>query len=354
MGSSEIERVEVITPTPILVEQELLKIGSWYWVKDDEEENKCHFMCITHIGTNMAVFRTPPLDKYEQYVSFRVHFDEWARCTLEPEYRLYISMQVDHYRERANELREEVKEVTARLGVTPRTELDAGAQSTALTTLNSQDNVDDYKTSLIEAHKKKLPELFEKLKENNLMLTNWMKAEVIPMTAMGAALKGVLGKVESRIFNVELYAGLTEQVVQVRAGDPPGLKERLRFMQRRHYMDEECLAKYRHGGMNFQGIEDFDEWIAEDKNLLRLLPFPRCMIAFKVRRNTKNYSYVLDPYVRFDLKEADKLTFMYIRNGEQLFRMSTQLPFGHKIFPDTKEFDLGNMWARVRGSHHIL
>lgn len=145
-------------------------------------------------------------------------------------------------------------------------------------------------------------------------------------------------------------------MVQITEGDPAGMTEKVRLMQRRHYMDEECLAQYQTGGMEFGDIDDFDDWLANVENRDRLLPFPRCIVAFQVRRNTKEreiprgfiqmFNFIMTVGHKI---EADRLTFLYIRNGDNLYRLSTELRFGSRLFPDTNHHTLTagtKLWAK--------
>jgi hypothetical protein len=95
--------------------------------------------------------------------------------------------------------------------------------------------------------------------------------------------------------------------------------------------------------MTFEEIGEFDEWLTEPENLARILPFPRCMVAFQVRRGRKDRGLAQDlatAFLHFKLEQLDKLTFLYIRNGEQLYRMNCDLDFGPLIFPGKDEFNL--------------
>jgi hypothetical protein len=52
-------------------------------------------------------------------------------------------------------------------------------------------------------------------------------------------------------------------------------------------------------------------------------------------------------------EEADKQTFLYIRNGEQVFRLSTAIDFGEQLFPDKDRSTLlggGNIYIETRWS----
>jgi hypothetical protein len=115
-------------------------------------------------------------------------------------------------------------------------------------------------------------------------------------------------------------------------------------------MDEECLAQYETGGMEFKDIGAFDAWLARPSNLNRLLPFPRCILSFRVRRDKKEREWAgLGQFLQMmNDQEADKLTFLYIRNGEQLFRLNTGIEFGEKLFPDIEQqLAGGKVWAKM-------
>ena len=171
-----------------------------------------------------------------------------------------------------------------------------------------------------------------------------MKAEILPVRAMAERAKQVIKEIEGRILNVEIYAGITEKVKEVRKGVPASHDEKLRVFQEKQFMDESCLLDYRAGGMDFEKIDDFDRWLAKKKNFERILPFGRCMVAFQVRRKTKNrdgdetYEGTLGAFLRFRHNEFDKWTFLYVRNGERLYRIDSKIDFGKLIFPSRDEF----------------
>ncbi len=116
-------------------------------------------------------------------------------------------------------------------------------------------------------------------------------------------------------------------------------------------MDEESLASYTIGGMDYSGIEDFDTWLAKPKNLSRLLPFSRCIVAFRVRRKHKaRECNTYGDCIRIvGEMQADESTFLYMRNGEQLYRLKTGVEFEEKLFPDMgRQVLAGKLWANMR------
>ncbi len=209
---------------------------------------------------------------------------------------------------------------------------------------SGEENLKRYENALIEANDTKLPELFEKVDQASKELTQWLKAEQAPLKIEAKRLKSNLEAIDSRIFNISLYAGLVETVTQCAEGEPADISEKLHIMQRKLYMDEESLLDYQTGGMTYKTLGDFDEWLCKPKNLNRILPFPRCITAMQVRRNTKDRREPLwslvDMFTRHKEEQADKWTFLYIRNGENVYCLSTDLKFDDLIFPDQNMFNI--------------
>lgn len=326
---------------------EVLEVGQWYWVQEDDGES---LACVTHVGTNYAELT------FVNGASMRIHDDEFAeRCRYEPDPKGVIQGQVKRYRKQVRGLLSKIQDLTSRLGVDRKPLAiggpDATQDTTALSVIQSRVAVEDYKAALIRAQDKELPKLFKQVKGANEALARWTAAEMIPLEAEAEQLQGVLGTIKGRLANVQLYAGLTEQVVQVRGGEPGSLDDVVHLMQRMCYMDEECVAGYRAGGISWESVADFDRWAAEPENFVRLFPFPKCLVAFRVRRNAKERSWdgtISNALVNLKLKEADRATFLCVRNGDRLYRLSTDLDFGPKLFPDLEEFDLSEpMWART-------
>lgn len=313
----------------------LLETGQWYWVKDGKKE---WLGCITRVGSNYAKLETP----YGSYD--RIHLDKFQEvCRPETSPETYIHGKISHYRGVMRNTLQEIKDITARLGVSTQEHIEHTPSERGLAALSSTADTKQYKKDLIRAKKKQLPKLFEKVEEANENLVTWMKAQMLPMAGAVGNMKSCIAGIEDRIFNVSLYAGLTEDVVQVSKGEPAPRSEKLRLMQRRLYMDEECLLDYRHGGIECKDIGQFDRWLAEPEHRDRILPFPRCIVAFRVRRNTKIRKWdggLRQALINMDLEKYDELTVLYIRNGDQLYRMDSDLEFGTLIFPGKGEFNL--------------
>lgn len=315
----------------------LIEVGQWYWMKG-ESGKWDWFGCVTHLGSNYVRLEAVG-GNYE-----RIHLSEFESVTKrEQDPESVIRGRMTFYQENVQHKLGQIKEITARLGLDPRQSSSAPtSQSRELSTFNAMPDLKKYKKELIKAKDKTLPQLFKEVEKDHEALAEWMTARTIPMKAMAGGLEDAVEKIEDRVFNVSLYAGLTEEVERIKDGAPAAASEKLRLFQRMAFMDEECLANYRHGGMEFADIEEFDAWLLEPENLDRLLPWPRCMVAFRVRRHHKFRDCdgtLAQAFVNFRLERADKSTFMYIRNGGAVYRMTCELEFGEHIFPSAHQVD---------------
>lgn len=313
-------------------------IGQWYWIVDDDDK-KPWLACVTEIGSNYAQV-TSVGGSY-----LRIHFDEFDdyvdRREMNPDE--IIAANVAKHGVAVKKLMGEIKVLTARLGLTPAGEIpESTEQSNALVVAHGKKNINAHKKALIKAKEKTLPDLFEKVEEQHEQMATWMKAKLIPMEAETKILQYATKGIENQIFTVELYAGLCEDLVQIRDGEPASNNYKIRLFQRRHYMDEECLLEYKAGGMDFNGIEDFDRWLMKKPNRERILSFPKCAVAFQVRRERKEReANNLADFIQFrDFEKYDEWTFLYIRNGDRYYRMDTGIDFDEKLFPDQERSEL--------------
>ena len=342
-----VAEVSEIPAGEIQDDTEEIVVGQWYWIQD-KDDKKPWFGCVTAVGTNYAELTSTGQG------SCRIHFsdfDNW--CKREPNPDRIIKGKIEQHQTKTFALLAEVKEVTARLAIAPSPML--GTNETQALALRSAEQPDmgAYSTALEVAKTETLPELFKKIEDSNRKLAKWMTAQTIPLKAQARGLAAHIEAIDDRIFSVELYAGLVEKVQRIQDGVPAMLTEKVRLIQRRCYMDEECLAQYKTGGMDIQDLEGFDRWLLKPENLERLLPFQRCVVAFRIRRNTKKreISSLIDIFRVMEEDKMDKYTYLYIRNGEQVFRMRTGIEFDEKLFPDMERGKLdGKLWAEMYGT----
>lgn len=323
-----------------------IQVGQWCWVGRLGKER--WFGCVTHVGTNFMRLTAP-----DGHTS-RVHFDKfWKLCEPVRDPDAIIADHLVAAQVRLDSLLNDVKLLTASLAIGPSPALQGSGDTQALVVATTGRSYKTYSQELVAAKKTGLPALFKQIEETTSALKHWMSAKIVPLKAQVGGLNDLIEHVECRIFNVELYAGLVEQIKQIRKGERAPLTTPVHLLQRRHYMDEECLSHYETGGMDYKSIDEFDAWLCRADNFERLLPFPRCILAMRIRRNDKErHAGSLSDFFRIlEEQKLDKLTFLYIRNGARAYRLSTQIEFDGELFPDLDRSQLcgSKLWAKDMG-----
>lgn len=343
-------------------ETESIRLGDWF-VCPDEDKGRI-LACVTDIGSNYVHLEGMSLDVESRggRYSWRQHRNDLHELIPAPDWQALVARQVAECQNTSAKIMQQVQDITRRLGVRPQNamigEVPATAETaggTALAVLSAEDDIAKYALDLKAAQKDGLPDLFKCMKSVQERMAEWMQMPMIPLRAQVHSLESVMEPLEERVFQVGLYAGLTEQAVQIAEGATAAYHDRLHIFQLRRYMDEECLLDYDAGGIDIQGIEAFDVWLTKPENRDRVLPHPRCMVAMRVRRRMKERDWegsLRQLGIHIELARLDKLTFLFVRNGENLYRINTEIDFPEHIFPDSGDFMGGEpLMFRTFGDH---
>lgn len=332
--------IPIVDVERVITDFENAELGQWYWVKNDEDETDPSLQCVVEVGSNFVKLQAP--ESRRGWSTSRVHRDEFnTELTFEPNADQHIQRMIAQSQQALADNMANIQRLTESLGIAPQLTHQGGdGEGKALALLSGQVDVDAFKKALILAKEETLPELFKKNERLGEELARWMGAPALPMKAKLGPMKASVEKIEDRLFNIQLYSGIFETIFTLSDGAPAAREEKLRIMQRRLYMDEECLLAYEVGGMEFRGIGEFDKWLAKPENRNRILPFPRCIVSMQVRRDVKDRTHLnLNAYVHIREANADKFTYLIVRNGEQLFRVCTEQDFGEQMFPERATFD---------------
>lgn len=187
--------------------------------------------------------------------------------------------------------------------------------------------------SAIEAKKQEVETL-------QLLINAKLAIEKAKMNELRSQLEGqikIFQKQMRRIMRVintiELYLGIEEDLVQIMEGQPAPADYPICFRQQILFMDEE-IGVWTNGGFDFTNIPDFENWLLTDSNFKKLLPEEKGMVVFKPRRNSKEYGTEYDD----EINENNKQTYFLIRNGDNLYRISSEkIQIPDRLFPLKEE-----------------
>jgi len=321
----ELRREEGIDPI------DRVKIGDWYWVTfdddewDDEKEENVktgtheELMCVSHIASNHFV-----LDKSSEYGTSdcRVHFKEFDEtCREELEWKSKLQKEMTRIQGEMQEAMQKMLEEGRSLALmsqNPESKQEAAVSETTLPAVATM-SPKKYQKDLIE-FRDNMPKIQKKIDELAKEFAVTAKDMALPDLVQLEHVKKALDVVNDRIFNLELYCGLQEEVHRIADGAPAPIDTPVSIMQQILYMDEECLFDYADGGMDYSKVSEWDEWVVRKENLDRLAPHQRCIVGFRVRRNKKERGEVAtisQAWVRMHEEMADMETYLLIRNGEK-------------------------------------
>jgi len=143
-----------------------------------------------------------------------------------------------------------------------------------------------------------------------------------------------LEKVRKVLHVAELYLGIDEEVLLIRDGEPAAATEPLSIRQMILYMDEE-FGDPAGGGLDWKGIDQFDEWVVRPENTARVLPEAKGAVALQVRRHLKQYE---DIWAQVEGDAKNSRTYLLIRNGQRLYRIWMKEHIHPRLFPRKDEF----------------
>lgn len=161
-----------------------------------------------------------------------------------------------------------------------------------------------------------------------------LEAMVSDMNRAMFALTEEINKKKKVVYIIETYLGLQEEVVQIASGKSSDPDTPLTLFQQKLYMDEE-VGICEDDGIDFSNIEEFDSWIT--KNIDRFAYQPKSILAWQVRRNTKDYDGA-DALTRAQYSTWNKQTYFLIRNGENIYRIWSNVCIGDRLFPKKLEY----------------
>lgn len=153
-----------------------------------------------------------------------------------------------------------------------------------------------------------------------------------------------------QVWMIDLFVGSKEEVHILRRGAPAPAGTKIAVHQRVLCMDEE-LAVYHFVHKPEQvkefcaeSLEDFDAWLLEGRNVDQIIPQEKGIVALRIRRDPKD-RLQFDPaslgamFRKMELEEADRMTYVLVRNGENLYRLWVDVKLWPRFFPRVDEWD---------------
>jgi len=329
-----------------------LQPGDWFWVKFDDTEydpkKEKHvkvgehetLMCVEEVGSNYVGFTTRS-GRNHSYTDVRIHFNKFiSRCREEPNWKQVLQDKMNTLQLQIAEKTREMVDQGKRLYLIPDKSAPAPDPNQSMLPMKVADEPKRYKRELVKFQKKSLPAISKEIEELAEEFGVTATQLSLPDLVRLGVVKSKLGVVEDRIFTIELYCGLQEEVKQIADGEPAPAETKITVRQQMLYMDEETLFDYETGGMDFDSIKKFDKWVCKSETLNRVLPEQKGIVAFRVRRSEKDYGpcfSISQALMQISWHQANEQTYLLIRNGQRVYRIASEIDFSPRLIPKRDE-----------------
>jgi hypothetical protein len=179
-----------------------------------------------------------------------------------------------------------------------------------------------------------------KAKTRAEIITRLAKTRMDEIERVARDLQKKLSKIMRVLTILEVYLGVNEEVFQLTAGQASPPSEPISIRQLVLNMDEEAaivdVYKHRDGysvhGLNWEDVNTFDQWLLDGDNLNQVLPEAKGIVALRPSNQRDSYRD-LDPLEAAQNKENDRMIYLLIRNGENLYRVWTNTKMSETLFP---------------------
>jgi len=173
-----------------------------------------------------------------------------------------------------------------------------------------------------------------------------VKRKLDQLNSIKHELSTQLAKVYKVIGIIEIYLGIKETIIQIQEGQSTPAETSVAFRQEILFMDEE-VGDPTDGGLDFERIEQFDSWVTDNKNYNKLVPEEKCVVVLKPRRYEKEYAE-LSVFEQGFYNAYNKMTYILIRNGENLYRIfSENISIDPNFFPSKEQ--MGDLFDTAEG-----
>ena len=212
-----------------------------------------------------------------------------------------------------------------------------------LTILEDKKNSTDlmcFDKSLFLEEKMKLDVEREMILSKKRYLDKFINEKLSALRNMADTMMHQIKRLQNVIWTIELYLGINEQIEKLQEGPEAKLDEPIHIVQSMIYLDEE-VGDPTNGGYDINNLRKFYDWLFltsdyyKMQNFKLILPFEKCIVSMKIRRNDKKYSD--NAFENAILNEGNKLTLLLIRNGESVYVVETDKNFGDNLFPKESE-----------------
>ena len=145
-------------------------------------------------------------------------------------------------------------------------------------------------------------------------------------------LRQQMRQMEHQIFLADTYMRGTDNIRQLSEGCRGSGPYHV--YQQRQFLNKEIALIANMEDFDCKQLENLEKWIIKTKAWKKMLPFDRCILVTRIRDKSKDYGC---PFTNWILNEQNLMSIIWIRDGENVWRILSEVDFDNAVLSDTNE-----------------
>jgi hypothetical protein len=154
------------------------------------------------------------------------------------------------------------------------------------------------------------------------------------METLEEDLESKMGTLKQQLGVMNAYVHGTSNKTQISFGNKGTGKYKV--YQERQFLSEEIALLANLQSFDFEQVEELEKWLVKSGAIWKFLPFERCILACRIRKDEKDYGYWVENLYKNMLNMQN---IIWIRDGENVYHVDVEFNFNNAIFPDRNQFE---------------
>lgn len=155
------------------------------------------------------------------------------------------------------------------------------------------------------------------------------------MSRLSGDLDSKLRDMKQKLAILDAYLHGTRHRTQICSGTKGSGKYAV--FQNRVYLSEEIALLANFKDFDFKNMESLEKWLVKSGRIWKFLPFERCILATRIRKEDKDYGH--DAFTNLYNNMLNMQNMIWVRDGENVFHVDVEFKFQNAVFPDREQFE---------------
>ncbi len=154
------------------------------------------------------------------------------------------------------------------------------------------------------------------------------------LEAKKEAMEEAMERMQSQLGMVSTYLHGVSNTVHLKRGKRGSGKYFV--FQNRQFIDTEIALLANLTDFDFMELDRLDAWLVASGVAWKFLPYERCVLVTRIRKEKKDYG---DVFTSMQLNCYNFQNIIWVRDGENVFRINCEMDFDNAVFPDKNEHE---------------